>query len=54
MIDPHAIPQGFRAAALAAGIKASGNLDLMLLASDHPCAAAGTFTTNRIAAAPVQ
>jgi glutamate N-acetyltransferase/amino-acid N-acetyltransferase len=48
------IPKGFRASAVRAGIKASGNLDLALLAADVPCTAAGTFTTNRIAAAPVQ
>jgi glutamate N-acetyltransferase/amino-acid N-acetyltransferase len=48
------IPLGFRAAASRAGIKPSGGLDLAVLVSDQPCAAAGTFTTNRIAAAPVQ
>lgn len=40
--------------ALKAGIKPSGGLDLALIVSDHPCTAAGTFTLNRIAAAPVQ
>jgi glutamate N-acetyltransferase/amino-acid N-acetyltransferase len=54
MIALNDIPRGFRASAVAAGIKASGRLDLMVLASDQPCAAVGTFTTNRIAAAPVQ
>jgi glutamate N-acetyltransferase/amino-acid N-acetyltransferase len=49
-----AIPRLFRAAAVRAGIKPSGGLDLAVLAADGPCAAAGTFTTNRIAAAPVQ
>jgi glutamate N-acetyltransferase / amino-acid N-acetyltransferase len=48
------IPRGFRAAAVKAGIKESGNLDLSVLAADGPCAAAGTFTTNRICAAPVK
>ena len=48
------LPRGFRASAVKAGIKPSGNLDFALLAADGPCAAAGTFTTNRIAAAPVQ
>lgn len=48
------IPGGFRAAGLKAGIKPSGGLDLALLAADGPCAAAGRFTTNRVAAAPVQ
>lgn len=49
-----AIPRHFRAAAVRAGIKPSGGLDLAVLAADVPCTAAGTFTTNRIAAAPVQ
>jgi glutamate N-acetyltransferase / amino-acid N-acetyltransferase len=48
------IPRGFRAAAVKAGIKESGNLDLSVLAAAGPCAAAGTFTTNRICAAPVK
>ena len=48
------IPSGFRAAAVKAGIKPSGGLDLAVLASDLPCAAAGTFTTNRVCAAPVR
>ena len=48
------IPHGFRAAAVKAGIKPSGGLDLAVFVADRPCSAAGTFTTNRIAAAPVQ
>ena len=48
------LPLGFRAAAVKAGIKPSGGLDLAVLASDRDCSAAGTFTTNRVAAAPVQ
>ncbi len=50
----HFIPRGFRASGVKAGLKASGALDLALLAADGPCAAAGTFTTNRICAAPVK
>lgn len=50
----HCVPRGFRAAAAKAGIKPSGGLDLALLVSDAPCAAAGTFTTNRVCAAPVK
>jgi glutamate N-acetyltransferase / amino-acid N-acetyltransferase len=48
-------PKGFRAAAVAAGIKkVAGALDLALIFSDAPqTAAAGVFTTNRAAAAPV-
>ena len=48
------IPKGFKATGVKCGIKASGNLDLAMIVSDHPCAAAGTFTLNRVAAAPVQ
>ncbi len=48
------IPRGFRAGAVKAGIKPSGGLDLALLVADGPCAAAGTFTTNRVCAAPVR
>jgi glutamate N-acetyltransferase/amino-acid N-acetyltransferase len=46
---------GFRAAAVAAGIKKLNEaLDLALIFSDSPAtAAAGVFTTNRVAAAPV-
>lgn len=45
-------PDGFRAAAVAAGIKPDGP-DLALLAADRDCAAAAVFTTNRAQAAPV-
>ncbi len=50
-----ATPRGFRAAAVAAGIKkAAGALDLALIVSDAvKTTAAGLFTTNRAAAAPV-
>ncbi len=50
-----ATPCGFRAAAISAAIKkAEGALDLALIASDSPStSAAGVFTTNRVAAAPV-
>jgi len=46
-------PRGFRAAGVSAGIKASGALDLALLVSDTPAAAAAVFTINRAQAAPV-
>jgi len=49
-----AIPRGFKAAGVKAGVKPSGGMDLAVLVADRPCAAAGTFTTNRVAAAPVQ
>jgi glutamate N-acetyltransferase/amino-acid N-acetyltransferase len=48
-------PRGFRAAAVAAGIKkVKGALDLALIVADAaPTSGAGLFTTNRAAAAPV-
>lgn len=49
-----AIPKGFRAAGITCGIKASGRKDMAMIVSDHPCSTAGTFTLNRVAAAPVQ
>jgi glutamate N-acetyltransferase / amino-acid N-acetyltransferase len=46
--------RGFRAAAVAAGLKASGAPDVALVVNDGPAyAAAGVFTANRIKAAPV-
>lgn len=46
--------QGFRAAGVTAGIKASGRPDVALVVNDGPRAvAAGVFTTNRFRAAPV-
>jgi glutamate N-acetyltransferase/amino-acid N-acetyltransferase len=49
-----AIPRGFCASGIKAGLKASGSLDMAVLAADGPSAAAGTFTTNRVCAAPVK
>jgi glutamate N-acetyltransferase/amino-acid N-acetyltransferase len=49
-----AIPRGFRASGVKAGLKESGLPDLAVLAADGPCTAAGTFTTNRVCAAPVK
>jgi len=47
-------PKGFRAAGIAAGLKASGGLDVALVVNEGPDAtAAGVFTTNRVKAAPV-
>ncbi|MGP7961425.1 bifunctional glutamate N-acetyltransferase/amino-acid acetyltransferase ArgJ [Sanguibacter sp. A247] len=46
--------QGFRAAGVTAGLKASGAPDLALVVNDGPLAvAAGVFTSNRVVAAPV-
>jgi glutamate N-acetyltransferase / amino-acid N-acetyltransferase len=48
-------PAGFRAAGIAAGIKASGALDLALVFNEGPdYAAAGVFTRNQVKAAPVR
>lgn len=47
-------PLGFRAAGIAAGIKANGNPDLALVFNEGPeYAAAGVFTSNKVKAAPV-
>ena len=47
-------PRGFRAAGVAAGIKASGSPDVAVVLNDGPsAAAAGVFTSNRVKAAPV-
>lgn len=47
-------PLGFRAAGIAAGIKAKGGPDLALVFNEGPdYAAAGVFTTNKVKAAPV-
>ena len=46
-------PKGFRAAAVTAGFKPSGNPDLGLIVADPGTTAAGLFTTNAFAAAPV-
>lgn len=44
---------GFSAAGGAAGIKKNGHADMALLLSRVPCQVAGTFTSNRVKAAPV-
>ena len=46
-------PRGFLAAAVAAGLKPSGRLDLGLLVAEPGASMAGLFTTNHLAAAPV-
>ncbi len=47
-------PRGFLAAGVAAGLKASGRPDLGLLVSERAASAAGLFTRNAFAAAPVE
>ncbi len=47
-------PKGFKAAGIAAGIKAKNTKkDLALIVSDTPAIAAGVFTTNIVQAAPI-
>ena len=48
-----ALPKGFRFAATACGLKKTGALDLALISSDQPAAAAAVFTQNLVVAAPV-
>jgi glutamate N-acetyltransferase/amino-acid N-acetyltransferase len=53
VVPPSAIPRGFRFAAVRAGIKASGRLDLACIVADEAAAAAAMFTSNQVVAAPV-
>ena len=46
-------PHGFTATAVPAHIKYEDRLDLALVVSERDCAAAGVFTQNQVAAAPV-
>ena len=46
------IPRGFRFGGVACGLKPARR-DLALVVSDVPAAAAGVFTVNKAAAAPV-
>jgi len=49
-------PKGFLTSAVSCGIKnpEAKRLDLALIYSEQPCSSAGTFTTNRVKAAPVR
>lgn len=47
------LPQGFRFAGIAAGIKPSGALDLALAEAPGGATAAALFTSNRVVAAPL-
>ncbi|MFU8893705.1 MAG: bifunctional glutamate N-acetyltransferase/amino-acid acetyltransferase ArgJ [Luteolibacter sp.] len=49
-------PKGFLTSAVNCGIKNpdATRLDLALIHSEHSCTSAGTFTTNRVKAAPVR
>lgn len=46
-------PQGFLAAGVKAGIKASGNHDVAVIYSTVPAATGAVFTQNKMCAAPV-
>ena len=46
--------QGFRACGVAAGIKYADRKDLALVMADSPASVAAVYTTNKVAAAPVQ
>ena len=45
--------RGFKAAGVRAGIKKSGDRDLAVIYTEKEAVVAGTFTTNKVAAAPV-
>jgi glutamate N-acetyltransferase/amino-acid N-acetyltransferase len=48
------LPQGFRSASIAAGLKSTGALDLTVIENQGPhFKAAAVFTTNKVVAAPV-
>lgn len=48
------LPQGFRSASVAAGLKSNGALDLTIIENQGPhFTAAAVFTTNKVVAAPV-
>lgn len=55
MIDQGSVTSaaGFQASGIIAGLKRSGAKDLAMLYSPRPCVAAGAFTSNLFAAAPV-
>ena len=50
---PKQLPDGFRYAGVASGVKASGNLDLALIATDQDAVAAGVYTTNIVHASSI-
>lgn len=49
-----ALPSGFTAGGVAAGIKSGEKLDLGMILCKHAVVATGVFTTNRFRAAPVE
>ena len=46
--------KGFKAAGMNAGIKNNEKKDMAMIYSEKPCVAAGTFTQNKVFAAPVK
>lgn len=50
----HALPAGYRFAAVASGIKKPGRLDLGLIVSETAANCAAVFTRNKVIAAPLQ
>lgn len=53
IVDKIHPPKGFKAAGIHCGLKPDGAKDFALIVSDRPATAAGTFTTNKVFAAPV-
>jgi len=53
MGDKNIMVQGFKAAAVAAGLKKDNSLDMALIFSEKEAVAAGVFTTNEVKAAPI-
>ncbi|MBT9330692.1 bifunctional glutamate N-acetyltransferase/amino-acid acetyltransferase ArgJ [Paracidobacterium acidisoli] len=53
LFSSHALPRGFRFAAVKAGIKASGRPDFAVAVADSAASAAAMFTANRVQAAPI-
>ena len=47
-------PKGFKATGLNAGIKNNEKKDMAMIYSEVPCTVGGTFTTNKVKAAPVK
>lgn len=47
-------PKGFKATGLNAGIKNNTKKDMAMVFSETPCSVGGTFTTNKVKAAPVR
>lgn len=47
-------PIGFEAAGIEAGVKYQNRKDMAIIFSEKPCIVAGTFTSNKVKAAPVK